>query len=315
MKKILNSVLKKYLPIYKSYENLKSQFAVWKVGLYPPGHFYSPVVSPQIVSESRFNYERPPLGIALNEERQLALLESLKIFYRADIFPTTQSSAYRYYFDNEYFSFSDGIFLYLVIRHFKPRKIIEIGSGFSSALMLDTNEKFFHNSIHLTFVEPYPELRLNKLITQEEQIFVKKDFVQHISSSVFQELSEGDILFVDSSHISKFGSDLNYLLFEILPLLKAGVIIHFHDIFYPFEYPTEWLKQGRSWNEAYLLKAFLQFNDSFEILLFTSFLEKTYKQWFEVNMPQCLTKHERIRLGDQEQLMSTTGQSIYLVKK
>ena len=92
--------------------------------------------------------------------------------------------------------------------------------------------------------------------------------VQNVKLIEFEKLEPNDLLFIDSSHISKIGSDLNYLLFEVLPSLKPGVIIHFHDILYPFEYPYEWIEKGIYWNEAYLLKAFLMHNKNYEILLF-----------------------------------------------
>ncbi len=82
-----------------------------------------------------------------------------------------------------------------------------------------------------------------------------------------------DILFIDSTHVSKIGSDVNRLIFDILPALPRGVVVHFHDIFFPFEYPLEWLYEGRAWNEAYLLRAFLSYNKSFKILFWNSYLQ------------------------------------------
>ena len=95
--------------------------------------------------------------------------------------------------------------------------------------------------IHLTFVEPFPEERLDSLVLPTDNYVIIKDIVQNISSDLFSGLQENDILFIDSSHISKTYSDVNYLIFNILPNLKKGVVIHFHDIFFPFEYPSEWI--------------------------------------------------------------------------
>jgi hypothetical protein len=96
--------------------------------------------------------------------------------------------------------------------------------------------------------------------------------VQDVPLSDFDALASGDILFVDSSHVAKTGSDVNRILFEILPRLRSGVFVHVHDVHYPFEYPRQWVYEGRAWNEAYLLRAFLEFNDEFEIVLFASYL-------------------------------------------
>jgi predicted O-methyltransferase YrrM len=174
-----------------------------------------------------------------------------------------------------------------MIRHFKPKQIIEIGSGFSSALTLDTNSSFFNNEIKLTFIEPYPE-RLYSLISDSDKkstTIIESD-VQLISLEVFEKLNSGDILFVDSTHVAKTGSDVNYILFEILPRLKSGVLIHFHDIFFPFEYPKEWVFKGMNWNEDYFLKAFLMYNNNFEIKFFSNYLHLHHKQAFD-SMPLC----------------------------
>jgi hypothetical protein len=91
--------------------------------------------------------------------------------------------------------------------------------------------------------------------------------LQDVPLSTFQLLDSGDVLFVDSTHVAKLGSDVNRILFEILPALASGVVVHFHDVFYPFEYPKNWVREGRGWNETYVLRAFLEYNEAFEILL------------------------------------------------
>ncbi|SHM64622.1 Methyltransferase domain-containing protein [Flavobacterium xanthum] len=169
-----------------------------------------------------------------------------------------------------------------MIRHFEPKKIIEVGSGYSSMIMLDTNELFFKNQIDLTFIDPNPE-RLYSLMKESDKnktTVIEKD-VQIIPLDIFKKLQAGDILFIDSTHVSKTGSDVNYILFEILPILTTGVLIHFHDIFYPFEYPKEWVFNGFNWNEDYILKAFLMYNEKFEIKLFSNYLHKHHKDVFK----------------------------------
>ena len=123
-----------------------------------------------------------------------------------------------------------------MIRHIEPNRIIEVGSGFSSCLILDTNDLHFDGRIATTFIEPYPEL-LKSLVAEgdESASTLLPVRLQDVDLSVFEELNRGDILFIDSTHVSKIDSDVNYLFFEILPRLSSGVYIHFHDIFYPFE--------------------------------------------------------------------------------
>ena len=168
-----------------------------------------------------------------------------------------------------------------MMRHFQPKRIVEVGSGYSSAVMLDTNELFFDNNIKLTFVEPYPD-RLKGLLKSGDNKFVEllEDNVQNVDLNIFMQLEAGDFFFIDSSHVSKTDSDLNHLLFIVLPVLKPGVMIHFHDIFYPFEYPAAWVLAGRNWNEDYLLRSFLMYNSNFKIEFFADFLHKHYANCF-----------------------------------
>jgi hypothetical protein len=86
----------------------------------------------------------------------------------------------------------------------------------------------------------------------------------------------------------KYGSDLQFLMFEVLPNLPPGVFVHFHDVFYPFEYPAHWLREGRYWNEVYFLRAFLSYNNAWEIVFFTSYVEKVFEDFIRKTMPLCL---------------------------
>jgi len=134
--------------------------------------------------------------------------------------------------------------------------------------MLDTVDNFFSFKPEITFIEPFPQ-RLKSLLkdTDKDNVTIIEKFAQDVSPSIFLNMEAGDLLFIDSSHVVKCGSDLHILMFDILPLLPKGVFVHFHDIFYPFEYPIEWVKQGRYWNENYFLRAFLSYN-SVERLFF-----------------------------------------------
>lgn len=177
----------------------------------------------------------------------------------------------------------------------KPKRLIEVGSGYTSAMMLDINEYclMYESQIDLTFIEPYPKL-LNSLLKESDRINLVETELQAIDLKFFQVLEEGDILFIDSTHVSKTGSDVNYLFFEIIPRLNPGVIIHLHDIFYPFEYPHKWLKEGMVWNELFLLRSFLQYNNNYKILYFQNMIEKLYRVKLENAWP---IKNETIHGG------------------
>ena len=297
LKTLIKSLLGK-LPyirtLKREIKSVNSEILKYKTD-HEPGHFYSPIVSTIKVKEREneifFRGSKTIPGIDLNEEGQLALLYQLQENYKNVPFHFSKSEELRYYFDNTYYCYSDAIFLHLMIRFHKPKNIIEVGSGFSSAVMLDTNELFFNNSIELTFIEPYPE-RLQSLLKKgdEKLLTLVQHNLQDVDISSFSRLEAGDILFVDSTHVTKTGSDVNRILFEILPILPKGVIIHFHDIFYPFEYPKQWVLgwSGFGWNEIYILRAFLTNNQEYKIILFNTYLEQLYEKWFQTNMPLCL---------------------------
>lgn len=263
--------------------------------LYPPGHFYSPYVSEEDFlkrEEQIFNVQKEEIyGVALNEEKQLQLLEEIKKYYSEMPFKENKIVGFRYSFSKAMgmYSYSDAIILYSMIRHFQPKNIIEIGCGFSSAVMLDTNEHFCNSGIRCHFIDPHPErlLSLLKEDDRERHIIISR-CVQDVKVEFFKQLNKNDIFFIDSSHIAKQGSDVNYIFYNILPLLNSGVIIHFHDIRYPFENPREAAFLRVAFNEIYTLRAFLQYNDRFEIILFDSFLVNYHRQWFVDNMPLCL---------------------------
>ena len=285
---------------------LSKELQVYKTH-YPPGHYYSPIVDKIKVRAKEneiftINSNRIE-GLELFENNQFRLLSELSDYYNSVPFKDEKTENMRYYFKNEFYSYSDAIFLHLIIRYFKPKSIIEIGSGFSSAVMLDTNEIFFNKSINLTFIDPYPE-RLFSLCKDHEKQTIKvlNLDLQDVDIDVFDNLQENDILFVDSTHVSKTGSDVNKIIFDILPRLNKGVLIHFHDIFYPFEYPKAWVINWSEfgWNEDYILKAFLMYNNQFKIIMFNTFMEHFHKDWFLQNMPNCL-KNEGGSLWIQKQ--------------
>lgn len=267
-----------------------------------PGHALSPIPDrEQIKLREKEIYAVPRTmpGLDLNEEGQLRLFDKLRDFYAEQPF-SAQPTGMRYWFENPAYSYSDALLLYCLIRYLRPQRIIEVGSGYSSAAMLDTNELNFENSIACTFIEPQPEL-LRSLLKEgdEERINLLAQPLQEVETRIFTELQANDILFIDSSHVAKIDSDVNHLFFRILPALASGVYIHFHDVFYPFEYPLDWVYEGRAWNEAYMLRAFLQYNSEFQIQLCNTFID-----WF----------HKEKYLRDMPLVQKNTGGSIWLKK-
>jgi predicted O-methyltransferase YrrM len=274
-------------------------FPKWK-GLFqfPPGHFYSPLID--IAEIDRHQEELGDAsatlwgGIDLQADAQRNLLVEFLEQVPPRLAAKPSESA-RYYSENVYFYFFDAFIAECMVRKFRPGNIIEIGSGFSSAQLLDVCERYELRT-KFTFVEPNPE-RLEKLIRPEDwnRSRLIKDQVQRVSSEIFEKLESGDILFIDSSHVLKAGSDLAHILFRILPAIKPGVLVHFHDIFYPEAYPLEWLKGGRAWNESLVIRLLLQNARDYKTVMFNSYLAKRHhsmlRDWnatFNVGYPASL---------------------------
>ena len=256
---------------------------------FPPGHFYSPVPDLQQIRERQdqiFSCPRSLPGLDLNAAGQLALLDRFALLYDEMPFTAEEQRGLRYRFDNGFFSFGDGIALYGMLRHLRPRRILEIGSGWSSAVMLDVNDLFFGGTIACTFVEPFAE-RLDALLQpgDRHRAQVVREPLHRAATSLFTDLEAGDVLFVDSTHVSKIGSDVNQLVLDVLPTLAAGVHVHFHDIHYPFEYPPDWVFAGRAWNEAYLLRAYLSDNPRAQITWFNSYLATFFRDEVARRLP------------------------------
>jgi predicted O-methyltransferase YrrM len=249
---------------------------------HPIGHYCSPVIDPEEVRkylkvDHAMNPEAIP-GIAISMDNMFALWEKLAPFVATTKMAANKEERCRYYWVNDVYPIGDAAILRAMILLQRPRRIIEIGSGFSSACMLDTVEEGGLEGVKLTFIEPYPD-RLKSLLREADlsRCEIIESPVQAVDLDLFRQLDANDILFIDSSHVMKTASDVNFELFEVLPCLKQGVLIHFHDIMYPFEYPNEWIFDRKySWNEIYALRAFLMYNDVFRIEFFTSLFERKY---------------------------------------
>lgn len=258
---------------------------------FPPGHFYSPLPDEREIAEAfdRGGFGPPFAGVDLREAEQKALLERLADFYPTHPLAEERTPDRRYYLANPSYGHFDGLILHCMLRHLAPRRVIEVGSGFSSAAMLDTNEHSLGGRMQLTFIDPDMS-RLRPLLRAHDagRVRLIERRVQEVALEEFQALEAGDVLFIDSSHVSKIGSDVNRIYFDILPRLAPGVHVHIHDVAGNFEYPREWLAEGRAWNEQYLLRAFLLFNDTFEVELLTGWLFNHHQEFFRARMPLCL---------------------------
>lgn len=247
-----------------------------------PGHFYS------VIPDIKKNYNNNDinfLNLDYNEESHIKILNELKDYlknfdnefgYGKDKIQE-RSKEYKYTLHNDAFEWMDGRMLHYFIRKVcqnGSKKIIEVGSGWSTLMMYHTKKKF-NLDLEIICIEPYPNglaggAWLNKLSNLKEITLIEKK-LENVNLNIFKNLDENDILFIDSSHVLKLNSDVMYYFIKIFPILKKGVLIHIHDIFFPFDYPSQWLREGRFWNEQYFLYTFLQYNNKFQIQFCNSY--------------------------------------------
>jgi len=253
----------------------------------PPGHFYSPV--PDLGDVERdatriFATVRDLPGVDLRELAQLERFATLATLAREAPLPTRAGDGHRYSTDNLNYGPGDAMMLQSMLRMLRPRRYLEVGSGWTTALALDTSERFLDGALAVTAIEPYPEL-LEGVLRPGDPVEIIARRVQDVPLDTFATLGAGDVLFVDSSHVVKAGSDVHHLFTRVLPALAPGVVVHVHDVFWPFEYLRHWIAEGRAWNEAYLLHAFLLYNDTFEILLWNHWLAMAHPEVVASSLP------------------------------
>lgn len=246
----------------------------------PFNHYESPYTNREEYEFCKNMKCTHPNRINMNIDKQLSFIPIIGN-YSCEYHKKYHKEAFRYR-HNGMFEDGDGMVYHSMIRHFKPKRIIEIGSGYSTAVALDTIDFWEMDATDITCIEPYPD-RLYSILkqTDNERVTVIRDLLQNVKLDEFEALEENDILFIDSSHVVKNGGDVTREYLEILPRLKEGVIIHIHDIFYPFCYPLQWISNGVPYNEAYLLHAFLMDNANYEILFWEDYIGRYYKDEYE----------------------------------
>jgi hypothetical protein len=249
-----------------------------------PVRFNQPIPDTRSLPETLWSRPSKLLGIDMNETAQVDLLLGFSRFrdeyQRFPTVPTEEDN--RFYLGNGLFDGVDALVAYCMVRHFQPRSVIEVGSGFSSLVLGDAAAKNGYAGV--ICIEPSPREFLRRGFPGLQTLMEKN--VQEIDLEFFSQLQSGDFLFIDSSHTVKIGGDVNYLFLEVLPRLNPGVLVHVHDIFLPFEYRRDWvLDEFRFWTEQYLLQAFLTFNSEFEVLLANYFLSDYHQEHLKTVFP------------------------------
>ncbi len=239
--------------------------------------YYSPIPDLRQMPESAWSEASSLGGLKLDLDEQTTFVEDELAPFVAEFDPPLESSndSSRFFLSNGTYGSVDAETLYAMIRYLKPKRIIELGSGRSTQVISEARNQNASDGVQSDFsvYDPFPTPLTQKISIDSFQLNAVS--ATEVPLEKFTELASGDVLFVDTTHTVKMGSEVNYVIFEALPMLAPGVVVHFHDIFIPWPYPRKWLTQShRFWGEQYLLQAFLQFNSDFEPLLATQALSR-----------------------------------------
>ena len=229
-------------------------------------HFYSPVPDLDSLSPEVWTRRSELRGVSFDVDAGLRFLRAelgeLIAEYRPPAAPTGNPGDY--YLDNGFYEALDAHTLYAMVCRFRPKVVLELGSGMSSLVIADALRAAGGDSQH-TIYDPYPRTDLAPTLQAVAEL--RSSSAIELPDSELQRLHPGDFLFVDTSHTVKIGGEVNHVILDVLPALAPGVIVHIHDIYLPWEYPREFMEVRRFyWSEQYLLQAFLAFNEAFEVL-------------------------------------------------
>ena len=249
-------------------------------------HYYQPIPDTRVLPLSLWNRVSDLPGVDIREEQQKQLLSEIVGRFKDEYTAIPEGAStqeFHYYLGNVAFEAVDAEMLFGLIRLLKPRRMYEIGSGFSTLLTADALRRNRVDGYSCRFIAIDPDASAELEAKLPRDVALWRVPVQEVSLDEFESLCENDILFIDSSHVCKIGSDVQFLFLEVLPRLRPGVVVHIHDIFLPLEYPRQWvLDEHRFWNEQYLLQTFLSFNTTFEVLW--------AGQWMHIKYPDLLMK-------------------------
>lgn len=251
--------------------------AMLKAGVFPIRKHYSepfPILNVKTLKHPLKKDKFLP-GIDFNIEEQKSLLRKFNFNEELLGIAIEGSNNLQFFYHNGFFVAGDAEYLYNIIRFYKPMKIIEIGSGYSTMMAIKAieqnkleNQNYFCEH---TCIEPFENEWLGKL-----NVKVIRNPVEDLEKNIFESLAANDILFIDSSHIIRIQGDVLFEYLEILPLLKKGVLVHIHDIFTPKDYPDHWVTEPRFYNEQYLFEAFLTFNSQYKVIGALNYLKHNF---------------------------------------
>jgi predicted O-methyltransferase YrrM len=261
-----------------------------RLGFHPlPIHFYEPVPAYESVPDDYFETKQSFPGFSIDLDAAASALKQISCYVQECNWPDKRTAEGVYYTGNVNFGYCSAAILHCMIRSSRTKRLLEVGSGYSSLVALEALKlNYPGGEFRLKCIEPYPVRWLEEMARKHpgsvELLAVKAD---EADLATYSELGENDVLFIDGSHVSKLGSDVNFIYLQVLPRLTSGVLVHIHDIFIPYEYPREfyWGRDKRFWNEQYLLEAFLTNNPAFEVVLPAYWLMRDRPSDFQEALP------------------------------
>ncbi|MDO9407668.1 class I SAM-dependent methyltransferase [Patulibacter sp.] len=251
--------------------------------------FYSPVPDWRAEPPARWSTPSAMPGVAFDLDAQRATFEQDLAPRFPEFTPPVEPGAdpAEYHYANGFFGPLDADVLHAVIRWAAPGRVVELGSGHSTTVIAAAAAKNAADGSPLRHdvYDPFAREELRTAIRASADL--------HLVSAVdvplarFEELEAGDVLFVDTTHTVKLGSDVNFVILEVLPRLRPGVLVHIHDIFLPWEYPKAWFSDLEVyWAEQYLLQAYLSGNDRYEVVLGNAALAREHPDVVARAVPQ-----------------------------
>lgn len=245
-----------------------------------PVHFYQPVFDADSLNPEVWERRHAMPGVTFNVDGQLDQLRRLARFAPECDWPERPSGP-GYYSQNGSFGYSSACLLHAVLRDLRPARVVEVGAGMSTLLIAAALRANGQPS-ELVSIDPYPAATLDQLPADSARMI--RQPVECVGLDQFRALADGDLLFIDSSHVVRTGGDVNFLYLDVLPRLASGVVVHIHDIQLPYEYPKVYAAQRDApryfWTEQYLLQAFLSLNPCYEVTLAGHYLQREHQEEF-----------------------------------
>lgn len=279
-----------------------------------PNHYYWPVPDFRELEERSWPVDEDPLGVDLAYGRQLEFLETVVPQYSHE-WESDRAPLFRvsYNYNNGFFETIDAEITYTLVRHLKPRRIVEVGGGYSSRVMaaaLDQNLKLDGVRGELITIDPFPDRFPKRALSDRVQLIPQT--IQKVDLGVFLNLESGDFLFLDSSHVVGIGSDVVREYLEILPRVSSGVVIHAHDIFIPSDYPREAVLHNLAfWSEQYLLQALLMNNPNYEVLWGSSSMQSREPEALEQAFPHWKGSYRSMPKEKRQFLPTRDGERVW----